>query len=229
MKGLIVLYNQARTYKTALKTYNVLKYLDCDVVIFTQNDTVSKSDLKKILPNAKIFLEDIDEYKNLDSEHISPTKHTFFKIKEYLNTVSGYDIIFINRLDSTMYIHNIKKFLEEFNNKKIYVQQDIVKGENEWFVPDHFFIGSEKVIKYYFENFEDTIDSHNDVAHYLDKLPFECGEWEDGTYSLHLRPNMEKFINENIDDVDFEQKIFHWLYVDKKHKILEAEWKGYKI
>ena len=63
----------------------------------------------------------------MDSEHISPTKHTFFKIKEYLNTVSGYDIIFINRLDSTMYIHNIKKFLEEFNNKKIYVQQDIVK------------------------------------------------------------------------------------------------------
>ena len=75
MKGLIVLYNQARTYKTALKTYNVLKHLDCDVVIFTQNDTVSKSDLKKILPNAKIFLEDIDEYKNLDSEHISPTKN----------------------------------------------------------------------------------------------------------------------------------------------------------
>ena len=67
------------------------------------------------------------------------------------------------------------------------------------------------------------------MAHYLDKLPFECGEWEDGTYSLHLRPNMEKFINENIDDVNFEQKIFHWLYVDKKHKILEAEWKGYKI
>ena len=173
MKGLIILYNQQELIKLPLKTYNVLKYLDCDVVIFTQNDTVSKSDLKKILPNLKIFLEDIDEYKNLDSEHISPTKHTFFKIKEYLNTVSGYDIIFINRLDSTMYIHNIKKFLEEFNNKKIYVQQDIVKGENEWFVPDHFFIGSEKVIKYYFENFEDTIDSHNDVNHYLDKLPFE--------------------------------------------------------
>ena len=229
MKGLVILYNQARTFKTALKTYNVFKHLDCDVVVFTQNDTVSELDIKEVLPNATIFLEDINEYKNLLSSHISPTKHTFFKIKKYLKKISGYDIIFVNRLDSTMYINNIEKFLETYNTEKIYVQQDIVKGSDEWFVPDHFFIGSEKVIKYYFEKFNDTIDSHDGTARFLDSLPFKCGEWEDGTYSLHLRPNMEKFINDNIESSEFGKKIFHWLYVDKEHKLLEAEWKGYKI
>lgn len=228
MKALLILYNEFRTFRTTVKTYNILNEIDCDVVVFTQKGNATKSEILELLPNSEIYMEDLDEYKNMKSNHISPSKHAFFKIKEYLNKVSGYDLVFVNRMDSTMFINNLTSFIKNFDKQKIYLNQEIVKSENDnmWFVPDHFYAGSEEVIKYFFKNFNDEIDTHSQTAHYLESLPFNCGIWEDGMYSIHLRPNMEDFINKNINENEFGNKIFNWLFVDKEHKILEWEWKN---
>jgi hypothetical protein len=230
MKVLLVLYNEFRTFETTLKTYNIFNHADVDVIVHTQGTEIIKEKIKAKLPNSIIYLEDIDAWKNFKTKnHKSPTKHSFFKIKEILNSLDKhYDLICINRMDSTMYINEIESFLKNYNKNKIYIHQEIIKDKSDWFVPDHFFLGTHESIKYFFDNFTDDIDSHDGVAKYLDALPYENGIWEQGLYSIHIRPNMEVFINENINS-DFSNKFFHWMYVDMEHKVLEAEWKGYQI
>jgi hypothetical protein len=242
MDVLLILYGELRTFETAIKTYNIFNHANVDVIVDTQttskslNDVfeknVTKDDILSILPNAKIYLEDRNEYQKLNtSYHKSPTKHSFFKINNIINSLEKeYDIIFVNRLDSSMFINNIEYFLKNFNKNKIYLHQEIIRDKDDktkWFVPDHFFVGTHFSIKYFFNHFSEDIDSHSGIANYLDSLPFESGVWEDDMYSIHIRPNMVNFINSiaTLSEMEIYQKMFNWLYVNKEHTKLESKWK----
>lgn len=249
MNVLLILYSEFRTFDTSIKTYNIFNHVDVDVIVHTQTTSqflydstpkiIVKENITNILPNAIVYFENRDEFKKLNTpNHKSPTKHSFFVINDIINSLNKeYDLIFVNRMDSTLFINNVDSFLKNFDKDKIYLNQDIVKGfdKSKWFVPDHFFAGSHESIKYFFNNFTDNIDSHPGVAVYLDSLPFKTGVWEDDLYSIHIRPNMVDFINSNIEsfhtinEIEFNKKFFNWMYVDQEHKKLEAEWKGYQI
>ena len=51
--------------------------------------------------------------------------------KKVCDRIDDYDIVFISRLDSTFYIHDIERFKKEFDKETIYVNQKSIPTKKE--------------------------------------------------------------------------------------------------
>lgn len=201
MNSLLFLYGEYRSFKTAVKTWNILNLTDLDIIVHTPSTSsnfhgnrnfikIKNSDFNE-LNNPKIFLHDRDDYKKTD---LHVLHHSYRFLSEYLKSSKKYKYIFICRLDSTFYIHDLKSLISG-NHDNLFVQQ--LPQEN-YFIPDHVFFGRYDVVKQFVDNLppsEYLEHSHKDMGKYLVDHGFKLSEWF-GFESRHIRTNMiNKFEN----------------------------------
>lgn len=254
MKICYFLYAEARTLKTAVKTWNILNHDDVDVIVFTQTTSVQKSKclnieevfnvdeeyIKKYLPTATVYLEDRNNYLNNEWGHFHTNFYAYKCFLKILNSINKkYDFIIINRLDTSLYIHDIQELINNYDKKSIYVNQGIIRNSDNIpiFIQDHFFMGSFENVKYVIENIPHPSkleDSHGGFAKYLDSLPFNITDYSHNLFCVHVRPNMcdliESFITtEKILDKDdiFLSSIREFM-TSNTHLKLSNEWKCIK-
>jgi hypothetical protein len=208
MKIAVLLYGEVRTFETAVKTWNIKSLDNVDYFIHTQNESydkytntikkINESELKKILPNSKIILESLDNYKIFNEHSDIHYHHRSWRILNK-HLTNEYDFVIIHRLDSILFIQNLEYLLNNFDKEILYLRSSI-NTEGELFVEDHFFMGSYKVIKYFLDNLpngKDLIKSHTDTANYILSLPFTAQSYNYELYAFHLRENMVDFFQEN--------------------------------
>ena len=215
MKSLLFLYGELRSFDTAIKTWNILDIPDLDIVIHTPTTTTNKptnknyinvtSDDFSKLSNSEIYFYDRDDYKTSDT-HVLHYSYRF--LSKYLKTSKKYKYIFIGRLDSSFYIHNLDRFLKICKNE-LYVQQ--TPKSHNFFMPDHVFFGKCEIIKKFVDNLppsEQLEYSHSDMGRYVLNNNFDLSVWP-AFESRHIRDNMVDIFNEyfknrqpiqNIDD-----------------------------
>lgn len=195
MDSLLFLYGEYRSFKTAVKTWNILNRSDLDIVVHTPTTTsdffgnvnftkIKNSDFKD-LSNPKIFLHDRNEYKKTDL-HVLHYSYRF--LSEYLKSSKKYKYIFICRLDSTFYIHDLNSLIDN-SRDDLFVQQ--LPQEN-YFIPDHTFFGKYDIVKRFVDNLPSSdylVNSHHDMGIYLTDMDFSLSTWY-GFESIHIRPNM---------------------------------------
>lgn len=206
MKILLLVYGEYRSADIATKTWNILNY-NPDVIVRTQNETnerwtmqnkfvnkeISESNIKNIFGNCEIELEPLDGYKrdNPNNDINLNIRDFRYLYKKVCDKIDDYDIVAISRLDSTFYIHDLERFMNEYNKETIYVNQKTVVTENRNFIQDHCYFGSSKVISSFLKNLPDeVIDSHHDIADYILEN-FKHDVWK-GFSSIHLRLSMNK-------------------------------------
>ena len=148
--------------------------------------------------------------------------------KKVCNKIDDYDIVAISRLDSTFYIHDLEKFLNQYDKDTIYVNELPRKVENGNFIQDHCYFGSSKVIGSFLKNLPDeVVDSHYEIADYILEN-FKHNVW-DGFSSIHLRLNMnelfENFFQNNgrCKNKDDNYLNFFSKFMREKHFQLETE------
>ena len=213
MESLLFLYGELRSFETAIKTWNILNMPELDIIVHTPNTTtpkfsnityvnVTEQDFAK-LPNSKIYLHDREDYKISDS-HVLHYSYRF--LSNYLKTSKKYKYIFIGRVDSTFYIHDLDNFLKTCDDE-LYVQQ-LPNTENS-FMPDHVFFGKYDVVKKFVDKLppsEQLEYSHSDMGRYLIREKFNLKQWP--TFeSRHIRDNMEDIFNNYFKNRQSIQKI----------------------
>jgi len=210
MKCLLLVYGEYRGADIATKTWNILNN-DVDVVVRTQNQSnqkvvtdnlyinkvISDSDVKNLFGDCELCIEPLDEYKKDNpNKDINLNIRDFrYLYKKVLNKIDNYDIVAISRLDSTFYIHDFEKFINEYDKETIYVNEIAKVTETGNFIQDHTYFGSSKVIGDFLKNLpNEVIDSHYEIADYiLDN--FKHDVWE-GFSSIHLRANMNSLFED---------------------------------
>ena len=205
MRCLLLVYGEYRSANIATKSWNILNN-DVDVVVRTQNESnhyseskriednnkkIVKSDISKIFGNCEVHLEPLDEYTrdNPNSDKNLNIRDFRYLYKRVSDKIDTYDIIAISRLDSTFYIHDFEKFINEYDKETIYVNEKIKVTETGNFIQDHCYFGSSKVIGNFLKNLpNEVIDSHFEIADYiLENFKYEV--WA-GFSSIHLRLSM---------------------------------------
>tara|TARA_B100001939_G_scaffold193466_1_gene166334 strand:+ start:2372 stop:3109 length:738 start_codon:yes stop_codon:yes gene_type:complete len=243
VKILLLVYGEYRSADIATKTWNILNS-DVDVVVRTQNESnervvkdnlyinkkISETDIKNIFGDCEIYLESLDEYTRSNPNNdvnlnIRDFRYLYTKVS---HKIDNYDLVLISRLDSTFYIHDLKKFMNEYDKETIYVTQLIQKSKNGNFIQDHCYFGSSKVIGSFLKNLPDeVIDSHHEIADYILEN-FKHDVWK-GFSSIHLRLNMNKLfekyfsVNESCKNKDDNYLNFFTEFMRKKHTKLESE------
>lgn len=219
MKIAILTYGEYRTADVATKSWNVFDTNhDIDVYVHTQTESVeqndnfmfkksiNKSDVEKLFPKSKIWLEKRDEYKN-DTEprdiHLNFRSYRFLfeKLKE---SKINYDFVIVNRLDTILCIRNIDLFLKEHNKKALYTMNPRITYENP-FIQDHFFMGSYNVVYKFLENLPHPsymISSHHDFGKYI--LDSKVEREEVDLISFHLRQNQIEILNKTLKEGSLE-------------------------
>jgi len=204
MKCLLLVYGEYRSADIATKTWNILNN-DVDVVVRTQNESnekivkdsiyinkkIVKSDIIKIFGNCEVYLEPLDEWTrdNPNSDKNLNIRDFRYLYKRVSDKIDNYDIVGITRLDSTFYIHDFEKFINEYDTETIYVNQKAVVTETGNFIQDHCYLGSSKVIGNFLKNLpNEVIDSHFEIADYILEN-FKHDVWT-GFSSIHLRLSM---------------------------------------
>ena len=243
MKILLLAYGEYRSADIATKTWNILN-CNPDVVIRTQNESnerwakenifvnkkVTKDNIKNIFGDCEIYLEPLDEYKrsnpnNDGNLNIRDFRYLYQKVSD---KIDNYDIVVISRLDSTFYIHDLERFMNEYDKETIYVNELVQKKKNGNFIQDHCYFGSSKVIGNFLKNLpNEVIDSHHEIADYILEN-FKHGVWE-GFSSIHLRLNMNELFenyfsaNGSIKNNDIEYRNFFSRFMQETHLNLEGE------
>jgi hypothetical protein len=255
MKCLYFLYGEKRTFETARKFWNILDIPNLDIVIHTPNTTsdylgssnfesVTEKDFD-VLGNPKVFLYERNSHKATDNHVLH---YSFRFLSKYLNECGDvYDCIFIGRVDSTFYIKDLEKLLNNVPNQIYPLGQLSNNGEPLQHIPDHAFFGSHEMIKKFVDNipnteFFDIPGSHKGMILYLLSM-FEEKYWK-GFSSNHIRLNEIKYydayVKENGDpklDIDKFINTFKYLNnelsrvdlshigLTEKENILEIEYK----
>lgn len=242
MKCLLLVYGEYRSGDIATKSWNILNN-NVDVIVHTQNVSrqkinknefdfreIGKKDLYNIFDDCKLYIESIDNFKYINPNddinlNIRSFRYLYKKVCDY---ILDYDLVAISRLDSTFYIHDFEKFINEYKKDILYVTQKIVKNNNGNFIQDHCFFGSSKVISSFLKNLPDKVlDSHHEIADYILEN-FKHDVWT-GFSSIHLRFNMiklfERFFQNNgrCKNKDDNYLNFFSNFMREKHFELEAE------
>lgn len=242
MKILLLVYGEYRSANIATKTWNILNN-NVDVVVRTQNESnhyseskrkehdnqkIVKSDITKIFGNCEVQLEPLDEHTrdNPNNDKNLNIRDFRYLYKRVSDKIDNYDVVAISRLDSTFYIHDFEKFLNEYDKETIYVTQKVVTNETENFIQDHCYFGSSKVIGNFLKNLpNEVIDSHHEIADYILEN-FKHEVW-DGFSSIHLRLSMKPFfenyfsVNGKIKNKDNEYLEFFRKFFRNTHLKLE--------
>ena len=252
MKICYFLYSEARTIDVAVKTWNILNCPNVDVFVHTQSTSihtsknlgitesfaVDNSFIKKYLPTANVFIEDRNKIHDNKYGDTHTNFYAYRSILEILNELNTqYDFVIINRLDSTLYIHDVDNFMNNYDHNTIYINGKIIKDSlsNPIFVQDHFFMGSYNSIKYLLENLptpNNLKNSHGDFSKYLYNLPLNISNDDSYIFNIHIRPNMRNIFNSyfqnkkilNKDDLFF--KFSKEFMQSKTHLTLENNWKS---
>ena len=173
MRCLLLVYGEYRSANIATKSWNILNN-DVDVVVRTQNESnhyseskriednnkkIVKSDITKIFGNCEVHLEPLDEYTrdNPNSDKNLNIRDFRYLYKRVSDKIDTYDIIAISRLDSTFYIHDFEKFINEYDKETIYVNEKIKVTETGNFIQDHCYFGSSKVIGNFLKNLPNEV------------------------------------------------------------------------
>ena len=255
MKYLYFLYGERRTFETARKFWNILDIPNLDIVIHTPNTTsdyLGSSNFESVtekdfntLNNPKVFLHERNDFSNTDGHAMH---YSFRFLSKYLNECDDvYDCIFIGRVDSTFYIKDLEKLLNNVPNQIYPLGQLSNNGEPLQHIPDHAFFGSHEMIKKFVDNIPNTEffvipGTHKGMILYLLSM-FEEKYWK-GFQSHHIRPNEIKYydvyVKENGNpslDIDKFTKSFNYLFneltrIDLSHlgltrdeRLLEIEYK----
>jgi len=243
MKCLLLVYGEYRSADVATKTWNILNN-NVDVVVRTQNQSnhysealrkqhgnhkIVKNDITKLFGDCEIQLEPLDEWMrdNPNNDRNLNIRDFRYLYKRVSDKIDNYDVVAISRLDSTFYIHDFERFLNEYDKETIYVNQKVVvheKGKN--FIQDHCYFGSSKVIGNFLKNLPtEVIDSHYEIADYILEN-FKHQVW-DGFSSIHLRLSMKPFfekhfsVNGKIKNKDDEYLQFFRKFMNNTHLKLE--------
>lgn len=246
MKVLLLVYGEYRSADIATKTWNILNW-NPDVVIRTQNESnekwikqnifvnkkVTKDNIKNIFDNCEIYLESLDEYTRSNPNNdinlnIRDFRYLYEKVSD---KIGNYDIVVISRLDSTFYIHDLERFMNEHDKETIYVNELVQKTKNGNFIQDHCYFGSSKVIGSFLKNLPDeVIDSHFEIADYILEN-FKHDVWK-GFSSIHLRLSMNELfenyfsINGRCKNKDDNYLDFFSKFMKKTHSKLEQQVKN---
>lgn len=237
MKCLYFLYGEKRTFETARKFWNILDIPNLDIVIHTPSTTseyLGSSNFESVteedfntLNNPKVFLYDRKDFLNTDNHVLH---YSFRFLSKYLNECDDvYDCIFIGRVDSTFYIKDLEKLLNDVPNQIYPLGQLSNNGEPLQHIPDHAFFGSHEMIKKFADNLPNTeffneSGPHKGMILYLLSM-FEEKYWK-GFQSYHIRPNEIKYydayVNENGDPkLDIDKFINTFEYLNNKLSIID--------
>jgi D-beta-D-heptose 7-phosphate kinase/D-beta-D-heptose 1-phosphate adenosyltransferase len=235
----ILTYGEYRTADTAVSTWNILESQhNIDVYVHTQNksdDTeISKEDIENLfhkVNNCNIYLEDRDAY-SYDKEprdiHLNFRSYRFL-FKKLLESNKEYDFIIVNRLDSTLYIHDIEEFLQSYDSNTLFTLNKNITFENP-FIQDHFFMGDSDVVSSFLENLpppENLRGSHEDFGRYILSTKYK-NEQLDKLICFHLRPNQINYIkNVNFSGLYEDNKNYRLQNFNEEVSSLESEYGDY--
>ena len=246
MKILLLVYGEYRSADISTKTWNILN-CNPDVIVRTQNETnerwtmqnkfinkkISESDIKNIFGNCEIELEPLDGYRrdNPNNDINLNIRDFRYLYKKVCDRINDYDIVVISRLDSTFYIHDLERFMNEYNKETIYVNQKSVPVKKGNFIQDHCYFGSSKVIGNFLKNLpNEVIDSHHEIADYILEN-FKHDVWK-GFSSIHLRLSMNELfenyfsINGRCKNKDDNYLHFFNKFMAENHSKLEQQVKN---
>lgn len=241
MKIAFLAYGEFRTADVATKTWNFLEKYQTDFFVHTLDTSydykktkdsfqkIVKSDINNLIPNAKIWMEDRNNYK-IENEYndIHMNFRSFrFLYKKLLEVKTKYDFIIVNRLDTLCYIASPEYFFKNYNKKSVYILKNNLSKDNT-FLQDHFFMGSADVILKLLKNLpnaENLKRSHTDFGRFLlnnfhlNYTPVLCNHLRASQIELvenYINSNLLESAAKNKDNGEFNKKI---ALLEKKEKL----------
>ena len=231
MKLAILVYGEYRQFDISVKSWKFLDDFDCDVYVSTWDKSVqinknldinlvqdiTEEKIRNLIPDAKILiLNEERDYplKNNDYERDRNSRRLLFhwyKLNEMMKQSNvQYDGVFLIRND--LYVTNYQKCVLDRNDLEdriIGLNHIQITGNNEYFLPDVYFYGTQKNIS----NMIDLLDYENppNIHTYIARVVLELGLYveKETQFSCEvLRPNcigMENFIHK-----DIVTKLQHW-------------------
>jgi hypothetical protein len=182
MKTAIIVYGLYRQFDIAHKSWGFLDYLDCDVYVSTWNKSKEESTKLNInidinvteehytnyFPDAVVDILNQEEHNPAENIILTHWKNGLRLIRE---SNKQYDQILIIRADA--YVESIayKWFPNYIEPNKVYSERGYItiKGKDDYFVNDFFFIGN-----------------YNDMSRMIDNASLEIRNIHDGLSKILL-------------------------------------------
>ena len=159
MKAGIIIYGLEGNFDIASKTWSYIDNFDSDVVFSIGQGITTEAIIKEKYPNAK-FNRDMTLEGSDSERNIRLIKQGYSLLK------NEYDFIILMKINSYIIANDGFDFLNNCNESdKIYGYRPIkIIGKQLFYVPEYFFIGSQKNMDILVSDLPDIIDTDiNDV------------------------------------------------------------------
>lgn len=220
MKIAVLIFGEYRTFETAVKTWNLKNYSNCDFFMSTWNKSFEKNSTS----GGKNVTEDMITSK-LDrvKVNISNSNDEIFKNYHYTNMMvyhwkvlhsmllesnTEYDYVIMARPDSVFFVKNLEYF-NTIKNNELFTFGGIEEfDDNLLSVNDCCFLGNFKTIDKFLSKIEplEINDPHHDIATYIIKMELDVNpNLKDFIYYEFIRGNMVDIYSDESYDFTFNE------------------------
>jgi hypothetical protein len=223
MKTAVLVSGMYREFDIAVKSWNFLKDIDCDVYFSTWEKSVQTSEILNIhieeyitedmilkhIPNAKVKIYNVNDFDFSGDVGYHNDKHLFL-LKSSLNMIkeSGidYDLLIMTRPDN----YSFYNYTPEFYSKLI--KEDVIFGltpmyitgkpsKKEYFLMDYYFMGHFKTLFNVIDSLPTNMPGniHTEFARTIIELDYYVVQLPEFDLKL-VRPNVRNLKSEEISN-----------------------------
>lgn len=245
MKIAVLIFGEYRTFDTAIKTWNLLEYPECDFFMSTWNDSIEENsvlgikNIKKItedmilskLNRAKVKISNSHDDK-FNNYHITNRMVYHWKVLHsmLLESNTEYDYVIMVRPDCMFFVKDLKQFSNVKDNELVTLGGVIKNSDNSLSVNDCCFLGNFKTIDKFLANIEPLKidDPHHDIASYIIEMGFEVNpNLKNLIYYEFIRSNMTELYSDESYDFTFDGDIIPKFLTNEfrnKSRKLRSKW-----
>jgi hypothetical protein len=233
MKTAVLVSGMYREFDIAVKSWNFLKDIDCDIYFSTWEKSVQTSEILNIhieehitedmilkhIPNAKVKIYNVNDFDFSGDVGYHNDKHLFL-LKSSLNMIkeSGidYDLLIMTRPDN----YSFYNYTPDFYSKLI--KDDVIFGltpiyitgkptKEEYFLMDYYFMGHFKTLLNVIDSLPTNMPGniHTEFARTIIKLDYYVVQLPEFDLKL-VRPNVRDLKSEEITNESIQGKFMEW-------------------
>ena len=217
MKIAALVYGEYRTFD---KVVNTWEFKDkCDFYVSTWDIckqvkpiNITKDMITNFIPNANVIIEEDND------KHMFNSQKMITHWRKLINAVSeSYDYLMLIRTDSYIkFKTSFDELINKLNKDTLYVYGDDMQKENNQWVQDTFFIGSQHIITNLIKKTPHYVDNpHRDIA-----LSIMINRFKIETlYEIETYPLPPTTIQESIDLETVQNDWIKWTKETKHRKL----------
>jgi hypothetical protein len=233
MKTAVLVSGMYREFDIAVKSWNFLKDIDCDIYFSTWEKSVQTSEILNIhieeritedmilkhIPNAKVKIYNVNDFDFSGDVGYHNDKHLFL-LKSSLNMIKesevDYDLLIMTRPDN----YSFYNYTPEFYSKLI--KEDVIFGltpiyitgkpsKREYFLMDYYLMGHFKTLFNVIDSLPTNMPGniHTEFARTVIKLDYYVVQLPEFDLKL-VRPNVRNLKSEEISNETIQGKFMEW-------------------